>query len=794
MFPSCCAWFTHTHTYSRITSMILDISVPICVDHHQRRTHRSVCSRRHVQRAFLHFITRWIPEQILQQSLNIDLITNGDCSDVSEELTHCVLHIWTIHSEQSVKHLFALSLIILIQSWVTLQVFLDNQMFEPLSSTKSKVCAQLFHVIPSNAEDEPTCRSAQGSCQELLTLLHHHVPTYFHLRRELLQQLSCRILYPLSACRPHNTDTEISHHINELTWVSLILSKILLLHLFREKLLSASRRYAYVWQCLSGPSTQSIPYPEDGFISVLQMTKRRVALRLVLQRCHQSLCVVSHERFVLFSLITRRLDNSILTPSLTWLRSKSHHFEILRSLALSTWLSTLWKSSWFPPGVQTWIAYLMVRKSICFFRARSLEDTFMSLWAWNDFQSLCRYEESWRASVGVLKLWQSPACHEFLSVQLLMHPSVQQRSCMFPTVCPLILQLLRWCCWRTFRCSSLLYYTMTFADSTPTLRMISSSVEYRFTPDSNDDPCCTSCSYLCRFASWSSVNPERAPSVPVSRNLFAIVTVVSCQELFQTRLLIYTLLNVIPCDTVCFHTSCIQVHSNQLLSSVSVSLARLFIHSPWWRCVPSECSVIIISSALAIKQRNHVCWNRNRLSSSSPRCTRIRFNKSVPSELDFPVSLSCDDVLIVRTPVSNWKTMRIKVSRSQSLRRAIKVKNGYTIKTWFPTSSQIPFDLASCHSWFWHFFHYDRSTEEFRYVCTVVNMDSSEADDNTWRRVSSLTDLTEILGYLAVMKSKNVSSSCSHWSLRGTTRQKYSSRAPLPINPVSVASLKVTLV
>ena len=55
------------------------------------------------------------------------------------------------------------------------------------------------------------------------------------------------------------------------------------------------------------------------------------------------------------------------------------------------------------------------------------------------FQPLHLHDEAWRVSLGVLKLREPPASHEFLPVQLLLPPSMLQRRWMFPSLYPLIL-------------------------------------------------------------------------------------------------------------------------------------------------------------------------------------------------------------------------------------------------------------------------------------------------------------------------------------------------------------------
>ena len=144
--------------------------------HHQHRDKWNTSCSSHVQRATLNVITLWIPEQIPQQSFDNGLVAIGGCSTVRGELTNCVLDVWKTQLKQSAEYLYVPALNVLIQNCVILLALLENEIVRTPGLTRAKVCAQLLHVVLSDAEDEPLRRAAQGSSQELLTFFLSPLP------------------------------------------------------------------------------------------------------------------------------------------------------------------------------------------------------------------------------------------------------------------------------------------------------------------------------------------------------------------------------------------------------------------------------------------------------------------------------------------------------------------------------------------------------------------------------------------------------------------------------------------
>ena len=236
----------------------------------------------------------------------------------------------------------------------SLWCFSTHKNVRTLELTKAKVCAQLFHVILSKAQDEPLRRSAQGSSHELLSFLCHHASTHLHILRELLQQLSRRIFWGHCQHVVHmHACANISDHINEQTWVSLVLHKTLLFQLSPEVLSSASRRCTQAWQCFPHPPHNLPPVQKILWSPPLRWLSEEL-LSVSHFSVEKSLRVVSHERFVLClssrPTMTTPFAHLELWP---WLRTNPDHCEVLRSLTLSCWLSRLWASSSSPPSVQT---------------------------------------------------------------------------------------------------------------------------------------------------------------------------------------------------------------------------------------------------------------------------------------------------------------------------------------------------------------------------------------------------------------------------------------------------------
>ena len=131
-------------------------------------------------------------------------------------------------------------------------MLLENEINRTLELTTAKVCAQPFHAVRSNAEDEPLDRSVQGSSQELLTFLSPCRNASPYPSRAGAAIASSRLVTHCQHVVQKHTYADISNHINEQTRVSLILHKTL----FREVLLPASRRYGGR-AVLSAPSTQT---------------------------------------------------------------------------------------------------------------------------------------------------------------------------------------------------------------------------------------------------------------------------------------------------------------------------------------------------------------------------------------------------------------------------------------------------------------------------------------------------------------------------------------------------------
>ena len=168
-----------------------------------------------------------------------------------------------------------------------------------LELTKAKVCAQLFHVILSKAQDEPLRRSAQGSSRNSCRFSAPCPNSSPYPSRALATVVSSHLLGPLPACRPHARVCNISDHINEQTWVSLVLHKTLLFQLSPEVLSSASRRCAQAWQCFPHPPHNLPPVQKILWFRPLRWLSEEL-LSVSHFSVEKSLRVVSHERFVLF--------------------------------------------------------------------------------------------------------------------------------------------------------------------------------------------------------------------------------------------------------------------------------------------------------------------------------------------------------------------------------------------------------------------------------------------------------------------------------------------------------------
>ena len=75
---------------SRVASMVLYASSPISTSHHQDRTLRSACNSRNIEIATHSHVARRMPNQISQQTLDVDFITSGSFAHVSGQVTNCV--------------------------------------------------------------------------------------------------------------------------------------------------------------------------------------------------------------------------------------------------------------------------------------------------------------------------------------------------------------------------------------------------------------------------------------------------------------------------------------------------------------------------------------------------------------------------------------------------------------------------------------------------------------------------------------------------------------------------------
>ena len=103
----------------------------------------------------------------------------------------------------------------------------------------------------------------------------------------------CQHVVHMHAC------ANISDHINEQTWVSLVLHKTLLFQLSPEVLSSASRRCAQAWQCFPHPPRNLPPVQKILWFPPLRWLSEEL-LSVSHFSVEKSLRVVSHERFVLF--------------------------------------------------------------------------------------------------------------------------------------------------------------------------------------------------------------------------------------------------------------------------------------------------------------------------------------------------------------------------------------------------------------------------------------------------------------------------------------------------------------
>ena len=82
--------------------------------------------------------------------------------------------------------------------------FLETECVGSLEFAKTKVFAQLCHVVTRDSKRVALRCSAQRTTKKLLRLVGHHTPTHCHVFREFLQQILCQFTgTPPPACRPH---------------------------------------------------------------------------------------------------------------------------------------------------------------------------------------------------------------------------------------------------------------------------------------------------------------------------------------------------------------------------------------------------------------------------------------------------------------------------------------------------------------------------------------------------------------------------------------------------------------
>ena len=258
--PQCCSWPEQRFQNSFVDPWHLS---PVSVGHHQHRTWWSTSCSWNVQRASLDFVTKRVPDQVPQESLDVGLIEIGGWSDVLGEVT---LRSWCLGDPaRATCQASACVCAVHIHPTPRLLLLLEREIIRT---------PQLFHGVTRNFEDVTFRCLPQRPDKELLWFLCHHAPVQL-IVRALVAVASSLPLDPQPACRPHG-------------------------HWCRT-------RWPRQWTNM-GPA-----HPRT-------LRDRRLSCR--------------HRLWL-------------------WLRSKPHHCEILRRLALSTWPSTLRVSSSSAPNVST---------------------------------------------------------------------------------------------------------------------------------------------------------------------------------------------------------------------------------------------------------------------------------------------------------------------------------------------------------------------------------------------------------------------------------------------------------
>ena len=85
---------------SRVASTDLNVFSQISISHHQDRTLRSARNSKNIEIATHSHVARRMPNQISQQTLDVDFITSGSFAHVSGQVTNCVFfYVRTIQQE-----------------------------------------------------------------------------------------------------------------------------------------------------------------------------------------------------------------------------------------------------------------------------------------------------------------------------------------------------------------------------------------------------------------------------------------------------------------------------------------------------------------------------------------------------------------------------------------------------------------------------------------------------------------------------------------------------------------------
>ena len=128
-------------------------------------------------------------DQISQQKLDVNFITNGRCDEVNGHLTNCVFDVRTIEPEQIIKQLFLTSLSKFVHDSVIIVSFLKTKCVGSLALAKSK---SLCKTLSRDSKRVALRCLADKTTKELLRFVSQHTPTHCFVFREILQQIFCQ--------------------------------------------------------------------------------------------------------------------------------------------------------------------------------------------------------------------------------------------------------------------------------------------------------------------------------------------------------------------------------------------------------------------------------------------------------------------------------------------------------------------------------------------------------------------------------------------------------------------------